>query len=237
MTDELSPIASQYDSDPWVPNIDPSSSDQSDQKKAAQSYEDVYGVSATKNSDNSDTSPTSQALGVLQDALLFMEGMPTLSTAYDVAPDFVPGKPGGGSGGAMPTLPDSEPFMIDLGTLHATEQTWVDECALATEAYEDAKNQVQAAIDDPNLFGQQDGTVEDSHQAGGLTWNKDPLADGGAQFAAAINPQLIQIMQDAAGAIELMGTFAALLNNAGQTYAEADAQSAFPDIGAQAKAI
>ena len=43
MTDELSPIASQYDSDPWVPNIDPSSSDQSDQKKAAQSYEDVVG--------------------------------------------------------------------------------------------------------------------------------------------------------------------------------------------------
>ncbi|NUQ97857.1 MAG: hypothetical protein HOY79_15320 [Streptomyces sp.] len=219
---DLSPIASQYDSDPWVPNIDPDSDGQDDQKKAAESYSDVYGVSATKNSDQGDSTPPAEAVT-----------MPILGTAYNVAPDFVPGDSGGGSGGAMPTLPDSNPVMIDLGTLRAAEQTWVDECAIATEAYNDMQSKVWDAINDANLFGQLDGH-HDATRAG-YTWEADPLADSGKQFADAINPQLTQIMQDAAGAIELMGTFTALLNNAGQTYAEADAQSAFPDLGPQAK--
>src|SRR5205823_142858 len=130
----------QYDSDPWVPNIDPDSGGQGDQKKAAQSYADVYGVSATKNSDKGGDSTPANAVT-----------MPELSTAYDVAPDFVPGSPGGASD-AMPTLPDSDPFVIDLGTLRTAEQTWVDECAIATEGYESTKEQVWAAINDPNLF-------------------------------------------------------------------------------------
>ncbi|MFJ8492464.1 hypothetical protein ACIRBZ_29565 [Streptomyces sp. NPDC094038] len=224
-SDDVSPHASQYQSDPWVPNVDPDASDHGDEEDAAEQYAQIYGVTATSN-------PTDDSDDETPDALVTM---PTLSMAYTTAPDLVPTEPGGGAGSAMPTLPDSNAFSIDLGALRTAEQTFLDAVANVSSAYETLRAKVQGAIDNPNLFGQQDGHSEASGPHGALQWHKDELADGGAQFAEAINPQLTKVMQDGAGGIELMGTFTALLNNAGQTYAETDAKSAMPDIGPRAQ--
>jgi hypothetical protein len=223
-SDDVSPHASQYQSDPWVPNVDPDASDHDDQEDAAETYSEIYGVTATTDptDDSDDEDPPAE-----------MVTMPTLSMAYTTPPDLVPTEPGGGGGSAMPTLPDSSAFSIDLGALRAAERTFLDAVANASSAYETLRGKVQAAIDDPNLFGQKDGYM----LYGGRTasWVPDELAESGAQFAEAINPQLTKVMQDGAGGIELMGSFTALLNNAGQTYAATDSKSAMPDLGPRAQ--
>ncbi|MEU9151739.1 hypothetical protein AB0D59_14550 [Streptomyces sp. NPDC048417] len=223
-SDDVSPHASEYQSDPWVPNVDPDASDHGDQEDAAETYAEIYGVTATTNptDDSDDDEPPDE-----------MVTMPKLSMAYTTSPDLVPTEPGGGSGSAMPTLPDSSAFSIDLGALRAAEQTFLDAVANASSAYETLRAKVQGAIADPNLFGQKNGQVVGSGRT--ASWVPDELAESGAQFAEAINPQLTKVMQDGAGGIELMGTFTALLNNAGQTYAETDSQSAMPDLGPRAQ--
>lgn len=222
---DVSPHASQYQSDPWVPNVDPDASDHDDQEDAAATYSEIYGVTATTNptDDSDDGDPPDEIVT-----------MPTLSMAYTTPPNLVPTEPGGGSGSAMPTLPDSSAFSIDLGALRAAEQTFLDAVANVTGAYETLRAKVQGAIDDPTLFGQDNGHYENWGRAG-LHWVADELADSGTQFAEAINPQLTKVMQDGAGGIELMGSFTALLNNAGQTYAATDAKSAMPDLGPRAQ--
>ncbi|MFF7475118.1 hypothetical protein [Streptomyces sp. NPDC008092] len=212
-SDDVSPHASQYQSDPWVPNVDPDASDHGDEEDAAETYADVYGVTATSNPpDDSDTDDTPAD----------MVTMPKLSMAYTTSPDLMPTDPGGGDSGPPP-LPDTNAFSIDLGALRSAEQTFLDAVSNMTSAYETLRTKVQAAIDDPNLFGQQDGHLQVSGRM--ASWVPDELAESGAQFAEAINPQLTKVMQDGAGGIELMGSFTALLNNAGQTYAETDAKS------------
>ncbi|MFF3561802.1 hypothetical protein ACFYXS_17325 [Streptomyces sp. NPDC002574] len=225
---DVSPHASEYQSDPWVPNVDPDASDHEDQEDAAETYSEIYGVTPTSDptDDSDDEEPPDE-----------MVTMPTLSMAYTTAPDLVPTEPGGGSGStAMPTLPDSNAFSIDLGALRTTEQTFLGVVANVTSAYETLRAKVQGAIDDPTLFGQDNGHWENWGRAG-LHWVEDELAESGVQFAEAINPQLTKVMQDGAGGIELMGTFTALLNNAGQTYAQADSKSSMPDVGPRAQAM
>jgi hypothetical protein len=220
---DVSPQASEYDSDPWVPNVDPDASDHKDEEAAAETYSEIYGVTATANPTADDDAEDSLA----------MQTMPTLSMAYTAAPDLVPTESGGGSGGTR-TLPDGNPFSIDLGALKAAEQQFLDAVSNMSSAYETLRGKVQAAIDDPTLFGQDNGQLISMGKAG-MQWQDDELDDSGAQFAAAINPQLTKIMQDGAGGIELMGRFAALLNNAGQTYAATDAKSVMPDVGPQSQ--
>jgi hypothetical protein len=60
--------------------------------------------------------------------------------------------------------------------------------------------------------------------------NYDQLDSEGRQFAAAIDPQMEQLLQSAAGLIEAIGAFTALLNNAGQVYAQADYNSDFTAV-------
>jgi hypothetical protein len=59
--------------------------------------------------------------------------------------------------------------------------------------------------------------------------DNDPLDGEGAAFAASINPQQRKLLQAVAGSLQTMGVFTALLNNAGQMYANADLNSAFLD--------
>ncbi|MER5794219.1 hypothetical protein [Streptomyces sp. NPDC001980] len=216
-SDDVSPHASKYQSDPWVPNVDPDASDHGDEEDAAETYAEIYGVTATTNpTDDSDNDKPDD-----------MVTMPKLSMAYTTSPDLVPTEPGGGSDDGPPPLPDTNAFSIDLGALRSAEQTFLDAVSNMTSAYETLRTKVQAAIDDPNLFGQQDGHLQVSGRM--TSWVPDELAESGAQFAEAINPQLTKVMQDGAGGIELVGTFTALLNNAGQTYAETDAKSSMTD--------
>ncbi|MEU9343232.1 hypothetical protein AB0D74_18705 [Streptomyces sp. NPDC048278] len=214
-SDDVSPHASKYQSDPWVPNVDPDASDHGDEEDAAEQYAEIYGVTATTNkTDDSDSDDPPDP----------MVTMPKLSMAYTTAPDLVPTESSGGSDGPPP-LPDTNAFSIDLGALRAAEGTFLDAVSNVTSAYEALRTKVQAAIHDDTLFGQDNGHSEASGPHGALQWHKDELAESGAQFAEAINPQLTKVMQDGAGGIELMGTFTALLNNAGQTYAQTDAKS------------
>lgn len=55
----------------------------------------------------------------------------------------------------------------------------------------------------------------------------DEYAEEAQRFAASINPKMENVLAAAAGVIEAMGVFAALLDDAGQTYAKADYRSDF----------
>jgi hypothetical protein len=87
------------------------------------------------------------------------------------------------------------------------------------------------------MFGQKVGTwVSPQTGSFGHTIGSDkPKFKGdkynkeGKEFAASIVPEMKNLLNAAAGAIEAMGGFAALLNSAGQMYTNSDSHAAFAD--------
>lgn len=213
---------SKHQAHPWQPTTDSSNDDQ---KKAGEAYTAIYGTGpATPVGDN--TKPPA-ATG----------NIPGLTTAYTVAPDLVPTEDSSsGSGSAVPMRLGA--FSIDLGALRTAEQSCLNATTQSVHAYENIRQVVTNAIGSPSLFGQRVGTVDTDFTVGGksgdeslvgptdkITWDK--LDQNGKDFAATMNPQLHNLLVSAAGVIELMGGFTAMLNNAGQMYTQTDNSSAF----------
>lgn len=229
MTD---PAKSKYDTTPWQPTVDTSNGDE---KKAGQDYTDVYGGTPTYGTaDGGGDSSSSMPPG----------NIPELTTAYTVAPDLVPtAERPGPPGPRIPVFPGPDDgmtmgaFRIDLGALKSTEQSFLDATTASVHAYENLKGIVNDAINSDTLFGQSVGAVSSnsgytSLAAGGFgtTTTMDPLDDEGTQFAASMGPELHNLLVSAAGVIELMGAFSAMLNNAAQMYTYTDSGSAFTDL-------
>jgi len=222
----VDPIKSKYQSQPWQPNVDPTSKDRKDQQSAADVYTSLYGGSPTNNEEDK-SKPLKESV----------VSMPDLSDAYSTAPDFVPStadSSGGGSGaGGLP----GGAFSVDLGALRTTEQACMTATQTCTHGYEAVLKTVRQAINNPNLFGQNvgswqsgpDGKLANETGRDGDQWKLDDLDSEAASFADAINPQLSKLMASGAGAIEVMGAFTALLNNAGQMYTYTDSTSVFPE--------
>jgi hypothetical protein len=128
-------------------------------------------------------------------------------------------------------------FTIDLGALKTAEQSFLDATTASVNAYETLKPIVTNAINSDTIFGQNVAYVSSnsgytSLAAGGFgeTTTPDPLNDEGKQFAASIGPELHNLLVSAAGVLELMGGFSAMLNNAGQMYTYTDSSAAFTDL-------
>jgi hypothetical protein len=215
---------SKYQTTPWQPTVDTSNGDE---KKAGEDYTDVYGGTPTYGKPTDDGDPQAP-----------IGNIPVLTAAYTTAPDFVPtqGKTDGSSNNDT-SMGSKGAFKIDLGALKTSEQSFLNATTAAVNAYETLKPTVTNAINSPDLFGQMVGSVSSNSgyttlSAGGwgTTTNMDPLDSEGTEFAASIGPELHNLMVSAAGVIELMGAFSAMLNNAGQMYTYTDSSAAFTDL-------
>jgi hypothetical protein len=234
------PEKSDFQETPWAPTID-TSSDTEDQETAAADYEAVYGIRPlySTGSDPGDDPPPPTV------------PMPDLASAYLSAPDFKPSQSSGSAAGAPPkTSPKT--FSINLDTLRTAEDMCLGAAHAAIAEYNSLKSAVSDVIADPNFFGQNVGKWHEGlqgsptttpHPGGprtsggengvpgdygrGMSWKPDPLDSESVSFAESINPQLTKLLEQIAGAVEVMGSFNALLNNAGQMYTEADYSSAY----------
>ncbi|MFC4034815.1 hypothetical protein ACFO3J_25595 [Streptomyces polygonati] len=225
-TPDTAPITPKHQPTPWEPWVDKSAKDASDEQSAADKYTAIYGGTP-----NYGPGPDPTPNGDLQ-------ATPTLAAAYTVAPDLVPtnADQGGGSGSGGTPAPTASPFTVDLGALRTAEQAFLDATKAASDAYATLRTIVMNAVNSDSLFGQNVGSTEavitGTYAGGGGTntpeFILDPLDDESTAFAAAMNPQMEAKLVEAGNVIELMGTFTALLNNAGQTYTETDAISVFP---------
>ncbi|MEU9407510.1 hypothetical protein AB0E08_17775 [Streptomyces sp. NPDC048281] len=228
MTD---PLKSQHDFAPqFNPTLYSSSKDAKDEKKAAATYAGIYGGAPIMvDGDAPDDPPPADV------------STPTLTTAFTTAPDFVPlaNNNNGGDSDSDEQMAGGA-FAIQLGGLHSAEQTCLDATGQAVNGYTDLRTKVDAAAASDTLFGQKVGTVVWHSKVGGkagqetpdnlskdISW--DQFDDEGKAFAEQIVPSMHLLLRGVANALELMGQFNALLNNAGQMYANADASCAFPE--------
>jgi hypothetical protein len=220
MSDSADPIKSQYQATPWQPNVDPSSKDSGDEKKAASTYDDTYGGSYTT---NGDSSSTSSATGSYDD--------PTLAMSYTTAPDLVPVTSSSSGSGSAPAA--APMFSVQLGVLRSSEQSCLDAVNASVQDYQSLKSTVSGAASSNSVFGQIVGKASDVNPDSKAGWlegtgpTMDQLDSEGKNFAAAVVPQMEQLLQACGNIITAMGQFTALLNNAGQMYTDTDAQSAF----------
>jgi hypothetical protein len=221
-----SPIKSQYQATPWQPTVNTSASDSSDQQAAASDYDKVYGGTANQTTTDS---PQSQ-----NDTNTYPH--PTLTTSYTTAPDLIPlpNTSGQSSGGTPPAVAD--PFNIQLGVLMSSQQSCLDATTASLNGYNTLVPTVQAAINSNSIFGQivgsesyhPDNKYNSTMGTVGNIVTFDKLDAEGTNFAAAVIPQMEHLLQAIGGAVTAMGTFCALLDDAGQMYTATDAQSAFP---------
>ncbi len=225
------PLKPTNDPDPWEPSAPQSSDpDYGDEGTAAGTYQGVYGTGQGM------TAPVSTPAGSKPRAAGNPVPDPTLAMAFSAAPDLDPVK-ATGSGSSSYVLPGL-PFAIDLGELRTAEQSILTATSNAVTDYATLKNQVAAALASPDLFGQ--NVVTYSSASNPSSWgdhHPDPTAaetvesdtdyDAEAtQYAAQFNAEMTLTLQGVASALEVIGQFTALLNNAGQAYAQADHNSA-----------
>lgn len=224
MSDPVKPITSEYQSPPWQPTVDTSASDAGDEKSAAEQYDKVYGGSYTTTTTSSSSTSSTTYVELPS---------PTMSMSYTTAPDLIPvANTSSGSGSSTAQLADA--FSIQLGDLMSAEQACLDACNASVQGYQTLSSVVNAAMNSSSIFGQivgsyqnpGDGKASILAKNDGLTY--DSLDSEGTSFAAAVNPQMQQLLETIGNTIEAMGQFTALLNNAGQMYTDTDAQSAFP---------
>jgi hypothetical protein len=217
----VKPITSQYQAHPWEPTIDPS---KDIEKAAAEDYTDVYG-GTPKDGGSDSASATPEKSGK----------EPNLRMSYSDAPHLIPQAESKSSKGS--TTMESGKFFISLSTLRTAEQTCLNATSQTIDGYNTLKNEVNKAISNDNLFGQRVGSEQEYETANAWTgsnkshyfWQADPYDESSQQFADTVIPQMKNLLNGIGNAIEAMGGFNALLNDAGQAYATMDHNAAFPD--------
>ena len=216
----VQPIKSKHQAHPWQPTVDSSDGSQS---AAGKDYTDVYGGKVHKGKGDQGDDSGNQKSG----------HEPVLKAAYTTAPDFV-ASTSSGSGKDGPTAMESGRFSVQLAVLHSTEQTCLDATSAMVTGYGTLKAEVDTAAADGNFFGQQLGTYVTDQGPAPAAWNsqhwEDDEYDQEAQeFAAAIIPQMKNLLNSIGNVVEACGQFNALLNNAGQIYATVDHNAEFKD--------
>jgi hypothetical protein len=217
----VKPIKSKHQAHPWEPTVDTSDGSQS---AAGKDYTDVYGGSTQ--------SATGDQGGDAQNEKSGRE--PILTMAYTSAPDFIASADSGSGSKNAPTAMESGAFNVHLATLHSTEQTCLDATSAMITGYDSLKTEVDKAASDENFFGQQTGHWETNQGLGMGAWNSqhwvpDDYSGESQEFAAAIVPQMKNVLNSIGNVIEACGQFNALLNNAGQIYATIDHNAEFKD--------
>ncbi|WP_031525305.1 hypothetical protein [Streptomyces sp. NRRL F-5123] len=220
----VKPIKSKYQAKPWQPTVDSSDHTQS---SAGKDYTDVYGGTVnTASGDSGKGDGRHEKSG----------NEPHLSMAYTTAPNIVATKSGGAAGDKVLGM-EAGRFSIQLSALISAEQTCLNATSSMVTGYGTLKAAVDKAAADDNYFGQQTGqrvaNTSPSGQPGyyGGHWVADEADSESVEFAATIIPQMKNLLNTIGNVIEACGQFNALLNNAGQSYASMDLNSAFKDAG------
>lgn len=223
----VDPIASAYQQDPWEPTVDTSDGNQ---KKAGKDYTDVYGGTVTDGGTGKDDKS-----GDGKDTPAKAGKEPALTMVYTTAPDFLPGPPPPKNGTTPPGAMESGLFGVQLSALRATEQTFLDAASGMIAGYDTLRSVVDEAASGTDYFGQQAGYSEpqetNSPYYHPMGFDPDTYDQEAAEFAAAIVPQMKNLLNSIGHTVEACGQFTALLNNAGQTYATIDNNSVFRDGG------
>ncbi|WP_328356094.1 hypothetical protein OG800_16060 [Streptomyces sp. NBC_00445] len=172
--------------------------------------------------------------------------VPTTEVAWDTPPSFNI-KPtdlsSGGGGDEPPDQEVTEPsgdLKIDLGAMRTAEQSILTETRGAVDKYEEVRTLVvsvqdtvfgQTAMDEYERQGDNTGSQGYNPQVGESYPN--PFAETGQKFAAEMNPAMERALLHVGSTLEKLGEYVAMINHAGQVYAETDRQCRFPDPPAQ----
>jgi hypothetical protein len=267
------PIPTHYQNpaDVWHPHVNIKgknlfNDETSDELKAVLDYDKIYGGAPNQITFNGPDDSEGAPWGSYD--------VPTLSSAYTDAPDFIAvenkpdatavsptsilppfpnfdtgsGKNGPGAGSNLASTTKSfvpiQDIFANLYELRTVESTLLHQNQVAIGNFTNLKQLVQSVTNNTvDAFGQfvgrgqwyggpsSDGNnqyTDDQGIAIHYDMNWDQLDSGGKDFAAHIEPQMEYLLQIIGNAIETLGTFTALLNNAGQMYTESDSHSAFP---------
>ena len=241
------PEVSQYDDNVWQPTISPSDSDYANEERAVQVYQGYYGSapydqlagdtapktvehmvsgggSAGDSSGSSGSGTLGDLVGEVTDGALAAVGnaviaIPNLAMVYTEAPDLIPTpNPQSGSSGNATAVDLSYATSVDLADLRSTEQTCLNETSDMVDAYNTLKPLVTAAASSSTIFGQD---VTGGHSASGTRYSIYNAE--GTDYASSMVPAMESLLQAAGNLIEALGGFNAMLNTAGQMYAETDA--------------
>jgi hypothetical protein len=171
---------------------------------------------------------SSQTQTEVEDPALYM----IWTDVADYVPTTVPNS--GGSGEGTPANPL---IAVDLASVRTAETELYNTLGGFVDQYSNLDSDASAAIGSPSFFGQQatysvEQTVYGSYSLQIPTYSTVTYADGiqtyASTFASSIEPSITIALSAAAGAIEAVGQFAALLQAGGFAYASADSASALP---------
>ncbi|WP_438306682.1 hypothetical protein ACSHXN_44560 (plasmid) [Streptomyces sp. HUAS TT11] len=175
----------------------------------------------------------------------FSSLVPTMSVGWDTPPSFNLDPAGPTDGQSSSDVVDSGPIAFDAATVRATENTLLTQGRNAVFNYEALRQKVDGVVhgqfwgpprpDAPISSGQYTGFTP---TPGGY-WAPGPqetddndrrtLAEIGEEFAQHINPAMQKALALQSNALELLGSYIAMINSAGQSYARVDRASRFPE--------
>jgi hypothetical protein len=128
--------------------------------------------------------------------------------------------------------PESMPFTVNLASVQAAEQAMLTAGTAVVDAYNPMEQEVQQAIGSGTIFGQQatynTGGYSGSHPVPDYNVPDAPLQKSAQQFAAQMNPAMTRVLRLIADGMSTVGTYMAMLNNAGQIYTASDKHSVVP---------
>jgi hypothetical protein len=228
----ITPVTPINNDSPWEPNIDPGDSNQ---QKAQSEYQHIYGGSGN--------GPAPPSGGGSDDTNY---QVPVLQLDYDTAPSIIPTKQTGGSTPPAQVAP-GDPLAINLGDLISAENTVLAATEVMIGAYDSMVSEALSAANSDSIWGQNVGTTMTvSGPSDQRTQNHGYKDDGsgttpapyqvttgnnyddeGAQYGQAFDQAMKGVLSEVSQVIEMIGTFTALLNNAGQAYAQTDYSSWF----------
>jgi hypothetical protein len=141
------------------------------------------------------------------------------------------GMKAGGSESKMP--PESLPFAVNLATVQAAQQSMLTAGLTVVTTYNPLVQQVQQAISEGTIFGQQATYNTLNQPAKGPAHPEYHVPDtelqsSAQEYAAKANPAMTRVLRALADGMATAGTFIAMMNNSGQLYTAADQNSAVP---------
>jgi hypothetical protein len=174
----------------------------------------------------------------------FSNLVPNMTVGWDTPPSFNLDPSGqSGDGQTSTDVVDSGPIAFDGATVRATESTLLAQSRDAVYNYEALRQKVDGAVH-ATFWGPEDpGPVISSGQY--MNFSPTPgytptvqetddndqrtVAEIGAEFARHINPAMQKALAMQSNALELLGSYIAMVNRAGQSYAKVDRASRFPE--------
>ncbi|PSM42998.1 hypothetical protein C6Y14_12545 [Streptomyces dioscori] len=171
--------------------------------------------------------------------------MPSVTVAWDAPPSFnLPPKSDQPGGGASSEVADTGPLFMDAGSVRAAESTMLGLLRTATFEYEMLR-MATAAVRTDDFFGPAErpqpvaainsGTPGNSSGAAPLADGEtdpegtDAVAEMGRQFGETIKPAMEKALWQMANSLTLAGQYLAVVNRAGQMYAQVDRKATFPE--------